>query len=187
MHAAPQSETVFDIGALTQIECVAELLARENVKLIESHAFGCGTGVFAYQTADLRGILRTFVGVLLLDESVALASLTVEDASRLCDLINDATLTPAGRTTKILSADRPVPACDALGFDANPGASFGRGTLAVERLRVEDGYPCPGIGLWYEPGQDVDQPGDEMFAGGFTAFSLDQAEAVIAALRTVTV
>jgi hypothetical protein len=183
MQVETLTESVSDLAALTQVACVAELLARETVTLIEADAFGCGVGVFAYHTSDLAQVTRPFIGLLLLDESIALASLSADEALRLADLIDEATASESGRMTKILAADRPIPACDALGFPHEAEAVSGRTTLAVERLRVEDGYPCAGIGVWYEPGYGLDQPGDDAFEGGFTAFPLDAAVRVCEAIR----
>lgn len=183
MQVATVTASAFDIGAFAALDGVAELLARESVTLVETDAYGCGTGVFAYQAADLRQTSRTFVGLLMLDESVALLSLTPEDALLVADLIEEAARSEAGRTTKILGTDRPVPAVDALGFAHDADALTASPSLAVERLRADDGYPVPGIGLWYETGDGLNQPGDDQFGGGYTAFTLDQAATVVAALR----
>lgn len=187
MHLDSLSASSFDLGALTAESCVAELLARETVTLIETDAFGCATGVFRYSAAALDQIVRPFVGLLLLDESVALVSLSPEEALRVADLIEDFARAEAGRTTKILSADRPVPGLDALGFEHDPDTLDAAASLAVERLRREDGYPAPGIGIWYETGDSLNQPGDTGFGGGFTAFGLDQASRIVSALRTAAI
>lgn len=183
MHAESLAASVFDLAAYTAQDCVAELLARESVAMVETDAYGCGTGVFTYQASDRAQVGRTFVGLLMLDESVALLSLNPDEALRLADLIEESARAESGRVTKFLDPARPVPAVDALGFEQEADTLTMRPSIAVERLRLEDGYPSPGVGLWYETGDAVNQPGDDLYGGGFTAFRLDQAGAVAAALR----
>lgn len=183
MHAESHATSVFDLATYSAMDCVADLLARESVAMVETDAYGCGTGVFTYQASDRAQVTRTFVGLLMLDESVALLSLNPDEALRLADLIEESVRAESGRVTKLLDPARPVPAVDALGFEQEIDTLDARPSIAVERLRPEDGYPTSGIGLWYETGDRVNQPGDDLYGGGFTAFRLDQAGAVAGALR----